>query len=222
MNWLLLTALGGVVGLDATSFPQAMVSRPLVSGTLAGLVFGRPAAGLLVGAILEMFSLVILPFGAARYPESGTAAAAAAAAYANVTTATLEPRGLLLAVVFALAWEHVTGATVIFLRRINERLVANLATQPDAARAVERRQLLAMSLDFMRGSWSVLLGAVTGTVLLMAFTPMFALPASLSGRLLTLVTAAMLATALPLLGGLRNRWIPLGLGALCGSLLLLL
>lgn len=222
MNWLLLTTLGGIVGLDATSFPQAMVSRPLVAGTLAGLVFGRPAAGLLVGAILEMFSLVILPFGAARYPESGTAAAAAAAAYANVTSATLEPRGLLLALVFALAWEHVTGATVIFQRRVNERLVANLAGQPDAARAVERRLLLAMTFDFVRGSWSVLLGAIIGTVLLMAFTPLFALDAPLSGRLLALVAAAMLATALPLLGGLRDRWLSLGLGTLCGSLLLLL
>jgi mannose/fructose/N-acetylgalactosamine-specific phosphotransferase system component IIC len=222
LNWILLTALGGIIGLDVTAFPQAMLSRPLIAGTLSGLVFGRPGAGLLVGLILEMFALVILPFGAARYPESGTAAAGAAAAYANVTeSAVLEPRTLLLAVVFALAWEQVTGASMVFQRRINERLVANLANQPELDRVVERRHLLAMMLDFLRGCWSVLLGAIICTFLLMAFAPLFALTAGLSGRLLTLVAAAMLATAVPLLGGVRARWLSLGLGVLCGSLLLL-
>jgi PTS system mannose-specific IIC component len=221
VNWILLTGLGGIIGLDVTSFPQAMLSRPLVAGTLAGLVFGHPIGGMLVGAILEMFALVILPFGAARYPESGTAAAGAAAAYANVTeSAVLEPRTLLLAVVFALAWEQVTGASMIFQRRINERLVANLSG-PQLDRAIERRHLLAMLLDFVRGGWSVLLGAIICTFLLIAFAPLFAWTAALSGRALAVVAAAMLATALPLLGGLRTRWISLGLGVVCGSLLLL-
>jgi hypothetical protein len=34
--------------------------------------------------------------------------------------------------------------------------------------------------------------------------------------------AAMLGSALPLFGGLRQRWLSLSLGILCGSLLLLL
>src|SRR5687767_15880923 len=121
MSWISLALVGGVVGLDATSFPQAMLSRPLIAATLAGWVFGRPGAGLLIGALIELFSLVILPFGAARYPESGTAAAAAAAAYAATDpTGPTEPL-LLLAVVFALAWEHVAGASVIFVRRVKDR-----------------------------------------------------------------------------------------------------
>ena len=58
MNWILLGLLGGAVGLDATAFPQAMWSRPIVAGTLAGLVFGRPVSGLLVGITLEVFALL--------------------------------------------------------------------------------------------------------------------------------------------------------------------
>ena len=100
MSWLTLALLGGVVGLDATSFPQAMLSRPLIAATLAGWAFGRPGAGLLLGALIEMFSLVILPFGAARYPESGTAAAAAGAAYAATEQGTSPESLLLLALVF--------------------------------------------------------------------------------------------------------------------------
>src|SRR5688500_7938450 len=150
MSWIALAMLAMFVGLDATSFPQAMISRPLIAGTLAGLVFGRPDAGLAVGAVLEVYSLIILPFGAARYPESGTAAAAAAAAYAQASSAAVEPRLLFLTVVFAFAWEQISGASVIFVRRINERLVSALPADPLAAVRVARRHLLALAIDGVR------------------------------------------------------------------------
>ena len=73
MSWLIAALLGGFVGLDATSFPQVMISRPVVAGVLTGVLFGRPAEGLAVGFLVEAFSLIILPIGAARYPDSGTA-----------------------------------------------------------------------------------------------------------------------------------------------------
>ena len=222
MNWVLLTAIGGFIGLDATSFPQAMFSRPLIAATLGGLVFGQPVAGLLVGVFLEMFSLVILPFGAARYPESGTAAAAAGAAYAQHVDLPLEPGPLLLAVVFALAWEHITGASVIFLRRLNERLVSSMEYETDAVRAVERRHLFALGLDYVRGAWAVLIGAVACMVLMFWVAPMLALDSTVSGRVLAVAAAAMLASVMPLIGGIRTRWLTFGLGAICGSLLVLL
>ena len=49
---ILLTGLGAVVGLDFVSFPQAMLSRPIVAATLAGAICGNAAAGLLAGALL--------------------------------------------------------------------------------------------------------------------------------------------------------------------------
>ena len=69
-----LALLGAVLGLDVVSFPQAMISRPLVAATAAALLLGDPVSGLLVGATLEMFALETLPFGASRYPEWGSAA----------------------------------------------------------------------------------------------------------------------------------------------------
>src|SRR5690606_31658627 len=81
VNWLAITLWGGAVGMDATSFPQVMVSRPIVAAPVTGLLLGRPLEGVAVGALLELFALVILPIGAARYPESGTAAVAATAGY---------------------------------------------------------------------------------------------------------------------------------------------
>ena len=39
-----LALLGGMLGLDVVSFPQAMISRPLVAATLAGALVGDPGA----------------------------------------------------------------------------------------------------------------------------------------------------------------------------------
>ena len=69
-----LALLGGVLGLDATAVGQFMVSRPLVAGWIAGWMAGEPAMGITVGAILELFLLVSVPSGGARYPEGSTAA----------------------------------------------------------------------------------------------------------------------------------------------------
>src|SRR5687767_5317874 len=112
MTWLPVSAFGGLVGLDATSFAQTMISRPLIAATVTGVMFGRPTEAIFLGSMLELFALVILPVGAARYPESGTAAVAATAAYMSATPL-LSPAVALLAVLFSLLWEHVGGATVV-------------------------------------------------------------------------------------------------------------
>ena len=49
-----IAMLGALLGLDVVSFPQAMVSRPIVAATLAGAFIGHPPAGLLIGVVLEL------------------------------------------------------------------------------------------------------------------------------------------------------------------------
>ena len=83
VNTLPIAVLGALVGLDMVSFPQAMLSRPLVSATLAGAFVGRPGGGLLTGAVLELIALETLPFGASRYAEWGTAGAVGGAIVAS-------------------------------------------------------------------------------------------------------------------------------------------
>lgn len=80
--WLLLW--GTLAGLDLVSVGQTMVGRPLVAGTVAGLLLGDPGAGALVGMTLELFALELLPVGGARYPDYGPAAVAGAATAAGV------------------------------------------------------------------------------------------------------------------------------------------
>src|SRR5262245_64982939 len=81
-----IAMLGGLLGLDVVSFPQAMISRPLVAATLGGALIGNAAMGLLVGAALELIALETLPFGASRYPEWGSAAVVGGAIFASHPT----------------------------------------------------------------------------------------------------------------------------------------
>lgn len=204
MTWLVTGILGGFVGLDATSFPQVMISRPLVAGVLTGALAGRVAEGLALGFLMEVFALLTLPIGAARYPEPGTATVAAAAAYIAATPPGLDPGSLLLALAFALAWERLAGETVVLLRRANGRML--IAGGPVASGALERRHLVAMTLDFLRGAAVALSGALLGYALLTVLVPFWTLSRTLTLALLCIAAAGMIGTAVPLFGfGPRAR-----------------
>jgi mannose/fructose/N-acetylgalactosamine-specific phosphotransferase system component IIC len=222
MSWIPVGLLGGFVGLDSTSFPQIMISRPLVSGALTGLIFGRPVEGVLLGAILEVFDLATLPIGAARYPESGTATVAATVAFFQ-TGAVAEPTtALLLAVVFGLAWERVAGASVVLHRRLSERILFAASGAGLPARSVERRHLASMGLDFLRGVLLSVGGAALGSALLRTLAPLWGVHPRLTGGGLLLTACAVLAATVAVFGGWREARRFFLLGAACGSLLLLI
>ena len=222
MTWLLLGLLGGAVGVDGASFGQIMLSRPIVAAAVAGWIVGRPAEGLVLGALLEVFSLTVLPVGAARYPESGTGAAAAAAAYGLGAPPGGSAGALALAVAFGLAWEQVGGASVYQLRLLNERLVgAPAAGGSFGAGALERRHLLAIALDFMRGGAVTLLGAAGGAGLLFLLGGRWGIGGVVTLGVLSIAATAMVGAVVGIFGGLRERWAPFALGLACGLLLLL-
>jgi PTS system mannose-specific IIC component len=222
MTWVWIAGIGGIVGLDATSFPQAMISRPLVAAALAGVALGRPVEGVAIGVILELFALVILPIGAARYPEAGTASVAASGAYAMTAGGEVAPDLLLLAIIFGLAWEHLAGASVRLLRQWNEWIVADAPRRGVVSAArLERLHLAAMAIDLARGGVVSVVGAALGAWLLRGVHPLWAMPGGVVLGVLAVSGAAMLGAALPLFGGWQARRIAFVLGILCGSLLLL-
>jgi mannose/fructose/N-acetylgalactosamine-specific phosphotransferase system component IIC len=219
MTWLYVALLGGMVGLDGTSFPQVMISRPLVAGALTGLIFGRPVEGLAAGLVLEAFALTTLPIGAARYPEAGTAVVAATAALLAATPGGMEPGYLALALAFALGWERLAALTVVLQRRANGRMLIRSGAM--AAEKLERRHLAAMTLDFTRGAVVSVGGGLLGFALLGLLGPYWGLPAGLTAALLLAITAAMIGTAIALFGGLRSRLVAVVGGLAVGLLALL-
>jgi mannose/fructose/N-acetylgalactosamine-specific phosphotransferase system component IIC len=217
MSWAWLAIFGGFVGLDGTSFPQAMLSRPIIAATLGGLAFGRPAEGLLIGAILEIFDLGILPIGAARYPEAGTGAVAATGAYLASDAA--HAPGLLFAVLFGLVWGRLAGATVIQWRRWTGRLVDAPGTPGPAD--VERRQLFAMAVDYVRGAVVSTSGAAIGVIVLLAVVPGWGVAHVIATGAIIAAAAGAIGASLTVFGGVDERSRMFLLGLLCGSVLLL-
>src|SRR5260370_41593583 len=66
---LWISLLSGLLGLEAMAVLQLMLSRPLVSGLLVGLVMGDGVTGLSIGCLLEMLWVGMLPVGAFVPPD---------------------------------------------------------------------------------------------------------------------------------------------------------
>lgn len=211
--WLTALLLGGAVGLDATSFPQAMYSRPFVAGALSGLLIGRPLEGAIIGTILEFFSLPVLPFGAAGYPEGGTAAVGATLAY-GWSTAVPDGRLLFLAVALGLLLSHASGYTVRLLRIRNGRAVGRgVEGAAIAPEALERAHRLAMLLDFLRGGLVTALGGAMIAVLLhLARLAGWRLPVD-PLNVLVIAAAVMIGGSITIFGSPRERLVPFVVGA---------
>ncbi len=149
-TWMLLVAAGAAFGMDAVSWPQVMISRPLISATVGGWLFGDPGAGMVVGAVLEIYALRHAPLGAARYPDTGPAGLVSGAAFA--ATGGHAMGALLASVVVGWALGWIGMVTVHVRRRLNERVLspaADLAADPGL---LEHRHRLAIWLDGLRGS----------------------------------------------------------------------
>jgi len=146
-----IAILGGVAGLDTVSFPQAMISRPIVAATFGGALLGAPARGLLVGAVLELIALETLPVGASRYPEWGSASVVGGAMYAR--TASVEIGALTATVLGALFVAWIGGWTMFKLRQRNVVVAARHRAALDAGArgAVVRVQLAGLTADLVRG-----------------------------------------------------------------------
>ena len=166
---LLLLGWGTLVALDLVSVPQAMYARPLVAGTVAGLIAGDVTTGLALGVLLELFALDVLPVGAARYPDHGPATVAAVAAAAGAPW----PERMGTAVLLALLLAVLGGWSLQRLRHRNAealhgRAAALAAGSQPALRAL---QWGGLGRDAIRGLLLTALG-LAGALLLRAFPPL--------------------------------------------------
>ncbi len=192
---LTIALLGAITGLDVVSFPQAMISRPIVAATIAGLVLGEPQGGLLVGAVLELIALETLPVGASRYPEWGSASIVGGALYA------LHPNhgagGITTAVLAALATAWVGGWTMYMIRRFNgviaRRWIPTLGL--GSGRAVIAIQTAGLAADFARGGLLTLVAMLMFDPLARAMVGLWSIDARMSRAIVVAAAAAVAAGA---------------------------
>ena len=191
-TFLLATLLGGVVGMDVVTFPQMMISRPLVAATLGGALGGHAVAGLLAGAALEMLAMELLPVGAARYPEWGSASVAGGVVAAGRGPASSVAGALVLGLLVALAAAWAGGWSMHALRRLNGTWSVRAQRQLDAgdAAVVAALQRRGLALDFVRAA------ALTAIAMGAAWcVPNVVLARWSAGAWLTMALAAALGAA---------------------------
>lgn len=187
VDLLPVVLLGGVLGLDVVSFPQAMVSRPLVAATLAGWLAGNASAGLLIGATLELFALETLPFGASRYPEWGSAAVVGGTLFASHTGN--NSAAMVVGVLGALATASVGGWSMVMIRRLNAKWARRSRPGLDAGSrgTVIGLQMAGLTSDFVRGSLLTLVALLVLSALADASLALW----SIDGRLSRAIVAGL-------------------------------
>ena len=160
-----LAMLGALLGLDVVSFPQIMISRPIVAATVAGAFIGNPPGGLLIGVVLEMIALDTLPFGASRYPEWGSASVVGGALFASQPSGL--PGALPACVLASLLTASISGWSIVVLRRL---IASRLEISRDQLEAGSRSALMSFHLSGM--SMDLLRGAVVTTLAMLIFAPL--------------------------------------------------
>lgn len=162
----IVAILGAVLGLDVVSFPQAMLSRPLVACTVTAAFLGAAPAGLLLGALVEAFALETLPVGASRYPEWGSSSAVGGALVSQA--ATITEGSVLLAVAATLATAWAGSWSMVQLRRLNARWAnqRHALVAAGSRKTVIGLQLYGLSADVVRGGLLTIVG-------LIVFSPLY-------------------------------------------------
>ncbi len=222
LGLLPLALLGAVLGLDVVSFPQAMISRPIAAATFAGALMGRPGHGLIAGAVLELFALETLPFGASRYPEWGSASVVGGALFAAQPSGS--PGALTVAVCAALVTAWIGSHTMIWHRRLIAHWAAGMrdALTSGSCDAVTALQLRGLTSDAARAGLLTWISLAAFVPLEQALLAQWSFDAEISRAVVVILAGAVAGGAIwKIVHNTKGTtWFLLG-GAAIGSLMLL-
>lgn len=191
-----IALLGGLIGLDVVSFPQAMISRPIVAATLGGAFVGNGTAGVLIGVILELIALDTLPFGASRYPEWGSAGVTGGALFAAEAGKSFG--ALPASVLAALLTASVSGWSMVVHRRMIARRLGRYRDRlEDGSRsALLSLHLWGMTMDLLRGALVTFVALLVLTPIVEAIVAIWGPTPAISRAVVVAVGALVAAGAL--------------------------
>ncbi|SES84335.1 PTS sugar transporter subunit IIC [Anaerobranca gottschalkii] len=120
LKFFLAALISAITYIDATAVGQTMISRPIVSAPIIGLILGDLQTGILVGVLLELLWVGTLPVGATVPPES-TFAAVNTVAIAILTGFT-DVSSLILIFIFLIPFLYIASFFEDKIRGKNNKL----------------------------------------------------------------------------------------------------
>ncbi len=223
---LLVIALwGGIVSLDTTAALQGLISHPLVSCTITGLLLGNVFLGFFVGIVLELLWLGELPIGAAYFAESNLGATAAAAIAVISAQQTGRPTvALPLALMLSVVISLIGGKLVVLIRNHSGRNYQKLVNNDTLTiNSINKSHFQAIALSFLSGA--VLIALCSGLFGWLILPTLIQYLPVTADTLLEPVAPAFLGLGCGVLISLfinRKNWALLALGLALGAGLLLL
>ena len=149
---ILISFVGGLLCLDRV-FIQTMISRPIVIAPIIGIILGNPYAGLIIGAILELFWIDRIPVGIYIPPNDSIAAALAASIailsgqFPGVVTKELMALSILLAIPFGILVKKVDVKIMESNNLLSDQALEAAKTRD--IRAIERKTYLGLAKVFL-------------------------------------------------------------------------
>ncbi len=151
---LVVSAWGGIVALDTTAAMQVLISRPLVSCSIVGLLLGSFAMGFLAGLIFELLYLDELPVGGALFTEGNVGATIAAALAILLEQRIGRPDLVVPMAALAGILMSMAGAQmVVLMRTINTRIYSRLLeVKRITPGTINRYHIFCIALMFLAGA----------------------------------------------------------------------
>ena len=117
--------LGALLELDEYFVGMMLLSQPVIAGGLAGFLCGDPAAGIMMGGIVQLIWLMP-PVGA--YVPPSPSAIAFSAVFMGVMTSRVQPQDekqavLMFALIVGASFGYFTGQMDVWNRKLNTRIM---------------------------------------------------------------------------------------------------
>ena len=224
-DYIMVSLVAMLTGLDRVALVQSMISRPLVAGPLAGLVLGNPLVGLEAGMLLELLWLGRLPVGAAIPPDDTQVTIGATVLALSLEAVPGFHGGMPLVILCVLTAIPLGKFGQIFdrlARSANDRLAsaAEKALASGDQAAVERIHLMGLGSFALSSLATAVVIVLCGTIVLTFALPYLIDAVRQAG--LSLQYSLILVGAAVLLGTINvNRSVSLFCASFTGTLLVL-
>ncbi len=167
---LLICFIAGIVSVDTASAWQVMISQPVVSCPIIGLIFGDLEIGLLMGILLELPWLINIPLGGVHGSEGnlGAIVATTLSIYLKSLEVNTDNIIVIITIMYSLVISRLGAYLVEYVRRANLTLI-HLADRAAGQGDVNRITWLnsaGATYSFLMGFFLVGIGFSVGVVVL--------------------------------------------------------